>query len=84
MHSIVTARGWTRACVFGLQTVYMYNKLLLFRFALTYVLALLTAPVTTQTLEEGRLHVQALFRPLEGSYRCVLRMGPSVARFRIT
>ena len=35
---------------------------------LTYVLALLTAPVTTQALEEGRLHVRALFRPLEGSY----------------
>ena len=36
--------------------------------AITHVLALLSAPVTTQTLREGCLHVRALFRPPEGSY----------------
>ena len=46
----------------------MYNKPFLISFAITYVLALLSAPVTTQTLEEGCLHVRALFRPPEGSY----------------
>ena len=45
-----------------------YNKPLLISFAITYVLALLSAPVTTQTLREGCLHVRALFRPPEGSY----------------
>ena len=41
----------------------VYNKPLLISFAITYVLALLSAPVTTQTLREGCLHVRALFRP---------------------
>jgi hypothetical protein len=46
----------------------VYNKPILISFAITYVLALLSAPVTTQTLREGCLHVRALFRPPEGSY----------------
>jgi hypothetical protein len=51
----------------GAEQQKVYNKSFLISFAITYVLALLSAPVTTQTLREGCLHVRALFRPPEGS-----------------
>ncbi len=56
------------------------NKLLLFRFAITYVLALLPAPVTTQTLEEGCLHVRSGQEGTLQTPRWVILSNPPVRR----